>query len=283
MESTQFNYALLRANFEPVADMENYIPAIRDSLQNLGYTSFEFSLDTESFINSESSFGSQNTGNVQNWINFSRERSPGFVLEPSSITFHTYWYGSHNSIASALIVGLEAVHQAISLDHITRLGFRNLKSLDSETEDMWKVYFDYFGKNISVAKAQYTLLKRVFATDMQMTKEKGRLTLNIHYTDSPDNRLADSKGEYSSLFDESITEFSDTEDQMDQPLSVIFDTEHFIDTSFTLENDQIRKACNLLILKSDSISKTLEEPNFRMNYQRFQPLIKSENLQPGIS
>lgn len=132
MESTQFNYALLRADFEPVADMENYILAIRDSLQKLGYTSFEFSLDTESFINSESSFGSQNTGALWNWINFSRERSPGFVLEPSSITFHTYWYGSHNSIVSALIVELESVHQSVSLDHITRLGFQNFKSARSE-------------------------------------------------------------------------------------------------------------------------------------------------------
>lgn len=247
MESTQFNYALLRADFEPVADMENYIPAIRDSLQKLGYTSFEFSLDTESFINSGSSLGNQNAGNVQNWINFSRERSPGFILEPSSITFHTYCYDSHDGIVSAFVVGLEAVHQAISLDHFSRLGFRNLKSLDSETEDMWKVYFDYFGKNISDTKAQYALVKRVFATSFELTKEKGSLTLNIHYTDSPNNRLAGSEGEYSSLLDEGITEFSDTEGQMDQPFSVISDSEHFIDTSFTLESDQVRRVCNLLI------------------------------------
>ena len=287
MESTQFNYALLRADFEPVRDMEKYIHAIKSSLKNFGYTSVDSRLDADrliadTLINSDSSFGDQNVSTLLKLIDFSQKRSPGFILEPSSITFHTNCYDSHDSIVLPLILGLESVHQEISLDQITRLGFRYFKPVDFEKEDLWKVPLGHFDEECSGAKAQYALVKHVFATDFEPTKEKGSLTMNIHYTETLEDQSIVSGGEYSPLFNESITGFSETEDQVDQLFFVIFDSEHFIDTSFTLDSDQIRTVSNSLILKSASLFGTIKEINTHKNNDLHTLLPKVLALQPDI-
>src|SRR5262245_49029180 len=119
MSNAPVYYALAQAHFNPVAAMTKYVDQIQDRLRREGYPLFEPQQFTQLQMLPEPQI--QQT---VSWLMTKSDRTAGFILGSSAITYHTTHYQTHKEFIQELLQGLTAVHDVVSLDHISRLGLR---------------------------------------------------------------------------------------------------------------------------------------------------------------
>lgn len=278
MESTQFNYGMLRAKFEPVEDMGNHVNVIRGSLRNRGYTSFKFKAESH-----DDSFVFQSDDKFLNYIGLLVDQRNEFTLAPTSITFHTRDFSDYDSIVSALMVGLECINNVVSINSITRLDFRNIKPVDSEKGNIWKDYFSYSNEENLGLQKQHANFQQVFVSDFELDNMKGNLTLNVHLKNAWAEMLADLVVDKYSLFDELVSTELDTDGQLDRMFFGALALDHFIESSFNLENDKIDTFFYRLIQKTESVLEAIEQDiNRKTNINRAISMLVSEVNQQDI-
>ena len=122
-------YALVQAHFNPIAAMADYADRIQDSLRRQGYPLFEKQQTTHLVVSSEGKETAPQVKHATSWLLTTSDRTAGFILSTTSITFHTTHYKTHNEFITELLRGLQAVHEAAELDHVSRLGLRYLNAV----------------------------------------------------------------------------------------------------------------------------------------------------------
>ncbi len=275
MESAQFNCGMLRAEFEPAEDMESHIRVIQGNLENQGYTNFKSKFDADSF-------DFQRDGSILNYIGFLEDRRNGFTLAPTSITFHTRDFGDYDFIVSALMAGLECIHNAVSISRITRLGFLNIRAVDSQEENIWKDYFSYSSVEKLGLKKQHAQFQQVFASDFESNSKKGSLTLNVHLENSCDDISTDLGVDEYSFIDQLVSTERETESQLGRVFSGVL-VDHFVESSFSLENDEIDMFFYRLIQKTESFLEAVEQAIKRqMYFNQVISILESNVIQPEI-
>ena len=247
MPNPQVSYAVVKANFNPVAAMENYINDIQDELRKMGYTNFErkHSPHLEAPIESELSLSEANAERTPTWWITNRDQTSGFTLGTTNLSFHATNYESFSKLVSEWLAGLHSVHEVVSLDHISRLGFRNFDVvMPEEDETACKHMFTSSNQTDSGLQQQYALKKFVFKTDCGSPNQNGCLTYKVHLTDSPIDFPIDffTKG---SALEEKLT-------QDKESVAYVMDTEHFIAGQYSLDFTQIHEALSCLFAKAES-------------------------------
>lgn len=182
MSNAPVYYALVQAHFNPVAAMGKYVDQVQDNLRRQGYPLFEPQQVTHLVIPVPGQDQAEPTiGHEQSWLITKSDRTAGFILGPSAITFHTTHYQTREEFIPELLRGLQAVHDAVTLDHVSRLGLRYLAAVlpqEGETveaylaEGLHGVQFD--------AVRKYGLSESVFETSTGPLVTTGVLVTRVH-------------------------------------------------------------------------------------------------------
>lgn len=182
MSKAPVYYALAQAQFNPVNAMAKYIDEVQDVLRLKGYTLFDTQKSTQLSFDA---FGHSPTkvGVVEliTWRMTKPDRSAGFVLSQSFLTYHTTNYETHEEFLPELVFGLKAVHQIVKFEHLSRLGLRYLNAIlpiHGETVDQYLV--DGVHGMCFDAKQRCSLSESVFDTHTEPLISKGMLVNRVH-------------------------------------------------------------------------------------------------------
>ncbi|SER46205.1 TIGR04255 family protein [Nitrosomonas sp. Nm51] len=181
MSNAPVYYALAQAKFNPVAAMGNkYIKDVQDAFRLMGYTLFEPQERKQLQF-------SANLGQLPAepkietklfWLITEMNRKSGFILDQSSLVFHTTHYETNEKFIPELLEGLEAVHQIVRLEHVSRLGLRYLNAVIPGNKEHVEQYLSSGLHGIKFGShPKYSLYESVFETSKN---PKSTLIARIH-------------------------------------------------------------------------------------------------------
>ena len=237
MSNAPVYYALAMVKFNPVAAMAKYVDEIQDHLRREGYTLFEpqqithlqFTVSPNSQAPNE-----PQVGQTTSWLITKSDRTAGFILNASSIAFHTTHYETHTQFIPELLRGLRTVHEVVGLEHIGRMGLRYLDAIlpqSGETVDQYLadglhgVRFD--------ANRKYALNESVFETETGEDLLNGTLIARVHRTTSPLGYPPD-------MVPHELVQMARF-DKKEALSHTVIDTDHFVEGRIELDFDLINK------------------------------------------
>ncbi|GBR18792.1 TIGR04255 family protein [Asaia spathodeae] len=188
MSNAPVYYAVAQAQFNPVAAMAKYVEQIQDQLRRAGYSLFE-PQQIMHLVVPEQGQGQPQKPEIEQtkaWLMTRSDRTSGFVLTPTGITYHTTHYQTHNEFIPQLLRGLAAVHEAVSLEHISRLGLRYLDAVlprAGETIDQYLVG-GLHGIDFN-APRQHAISETVFSTESGPLVSEGTLVVKVYQMTGP--------------------------------------------------------------------------------------------------
>lgn len=232
MTNAPVYYALLQAQFNPIAAMERYASDIQDLLRRDGYTLFEEQETPQLEFAFESSEAPPvpKVTTLKVWRMTAPDRSSGFVLTPASIAFHTTHYQTRREFLPAGLKGLEVVHKIVGLEHVSRLGLRYLDAVqprDGETVDQYLA--------AGVCGVQFGAIERsasseqVFETQPGVLAERGVLVARVH-------RVTANLGFPPDVAPHGLT-IMDKFTGVAPAAHAVIDTDHFVQGAFPLDLD----------------------------------------------
>lgn len=180
MSNAPVYYALAQAHFNPVAAMSKYVDQIQDRMRHEGYPLFEPQQVTHLVVAGPGQAEPKITQTVS-WLITRGDRTAGFILAPSAITYHTTHYDTHNEFIPELLRGLAAVHEVATLDHVSRLGLRYLDAVLPSAGESVEQYLVGGLHGIEFnATQRYRLTESVFGTDTGPLVPTGTLVTRVH-------------------------------------------------------------------------------------------------------
>ncbi len=188
MSNAPIYYALAQASFNPIAAMSKYVDQIQDSLRLKGYTLFETRLVQQLSPPSpdQAPQAVLQVTPVPVWFITRNDRTSGFVLTPVGIIYHTTRYETHNEFIQELLEGLMTVHEAVTLDHVSRLGLRYLDAVLPRAGESVEAYLAPGLHGIEFrAKERYSLTESVFETSPGPLVTTGTLVARVVRTTGP--------------------------------------------------------------------------------------------------
>lgn len=188
MSNAPVYYALVQAHFNPVPAMAKYVDQIQDRLRREGYPLLEKQQFMQLVLPGPGQAQPQEPQIQQElrWLMTRSDRKAGFMLASSSITYHTTHYQTHEQFISELLRGLTVVHEAVSLDHVSRLGLRYLDAVLPRAGETTEQYLVGGSHGIDFnAVRQHTMIESVFATDTGPLVPKGTLVVRVYRAIAP--------------------------------------------------------------------------------------------------
>ncbi|MCL6537001.1 MAG: TIGR04255 family protein [Acidothermus sp.] len=234
MSNAPVYYALAQAHFNPVAAMSNYVDQIQDRLRREGYPLFELQQITQLVVPGPGRAQSvePQVTHVRQWLITRSDRTSGFILAPSAITYHTTHYDTHNKFIPELLRGLAAVHEAVTLEHVSRLGLRYLDAVLPSADESVEDYlvgglhgFEFDPKPV------YRLTESVFKT--KTASATGTLVARVLRMTSPLGFPPDIQP--SGL--KTNPKFDVKEDRA----HAVIDTDHFVEDRMPIDIDTLRE------------------------------------------
>jgi uncharacterized protein (TIGR04255 family) len=232
MSNAPVYYALAQAQFNPISAMAKYIVEIQDALRRVGYTLFETQeIPQLTFVGGPSAAPSVAT--LTTWRLTKADQTSGFVVNPSSLVFHTTHYQTHQQFLDALLQGIEAVNTVVSLEHLSRLGLRYLNAVlpdGSETVDQYLakgLHGVQFGAN-----QRYASMEAVFDTETAPLISEGTLVTRVH-------RLTGLVGFPSDMVPAGLL-VREKFVRTNPTLHAVIDMDHFVRGTMPVSSDSIR-------------------------------------------
>lgn len=235
MSNAPVYYALAQAHFNPVAAMSKYVDQIQDRLRREGYPLFEPQQVTHLVV--------PGPGQVQQaepqithtvfWLIARSDRTAGFILAPTAITYHTTRYDTHNDFIPELLRGLAVVHEVATLDHVTRLGLRYLDAVLPRAGESVEQYLVGGLHGIEFnAPQRYRLTESVFETNSGPLVPTGTLVTRVH-------RMTALLGFPPDLQPYGLRINPKFELKEPRPHAVI-DTDHFVEGRMPIDTDKLK-------------------------------------------
>ncbi len=188
MSNAPVYYALAQAHFNPVAAMARYVDQVQDRLRREGYPLFDPQQLTQLVIPGpgQAQPPEPRIQQTVSWLMTRSDRTAGFILGPSTITYHTTHYQTHNEFIPELLRGLAAVHEAVSLDHVSRLGLRYLDAVLPRAGEVAGQYLvdGLHGIDFN-ATCRHAMAESVFSTDTRPLVPKGTLVVRVYRMTAP--------------------------------------------------------------------------------------------------
>lgn len=234
MSNAPVYYALAQAHFNPVAAMSRYVDQIQDRLRREGYPLFELQQVTHLEVQApgQAQPAEPRITHTLSWLITRSDRTAGFILAPSSITYHTTHYETNNEFIPALLRGLAAVHEAAVLDHISRLGLRYLDAVLPRAHEDVEQYLVGGLHGIEFdAVRRYMLTESVFGTQTRPLVPTGTLVTRVHRMTAPLGFPPD-------MQPNGLVVSPKFEAKEPRPHAVI-DTDHFVEGRMPIDMDQL--------------------------------------------
>ena len=183
MSNAPVYYALAQAHFNPVAAMAKYVDQIQDRLRREGYPLFETQQVTHLLVPGpgQAQQAEPQIMHTVAWLITRSDRTAGFILAPSAITYHTTHYDTHNEFIPELLRGLATVHEVAALDHVSRLGLRYLDAVLPRADERVDQYLVGGLHGIEFnATQRYRLTESVFGTNTGPLVQTGTLVTRVY-------------------------------------------------------------------------------------------------------
>ena len=236
MSNAPVYYALAQAHFNPIAAMSKYVDQIQDRLRHEGYPLFEPQQVTHLVVPTPGAaqLSEPQIAHTVSWLITRSDRTAGFILAPTAITYHTTHYDTHNEFIPELLRGLTAVHEVATLEHVSRLGLRYLDAVLPRSDETVEQYLVNGLHGIQFnTKQQYMLTESVFGTDTGPMIQTGTLVTRVH-------RMAGPVGFPPDMQPNGLV--INPKFEVNEPLPhAIIDTDHFVEGRMPIDMDSLDK------------------------------------------
>jgi uncharacterized protein (TIGR04255 family) len=125
MNNAPIYYALVQVRFNPLAALGTYIPAIQEALRKSGFPDFRPVQITQIVFGANE----PKTAVAPRYLFLNLERTSGFTLDQSFMTYNTTDYDNVDPFLSVFLKGLEIVHAEVALSYSDRVGIRFLDAV----------------------------------------------------------------------------------------------------------------------------------------------------------
>jgi uncharacterized protein (TIGR04255 family) len=234
MSNAPVYYALAQAHFNPVAAMSKYVDQIQDRLRRKGYPLFEPQQVTHLVVPGpgQAQQAEPQITHTVSWLITRSDRTAGFILAPSAITYHTTHYDTHKAFIPELLRGLAAVHESVALDHVSRLGLRYLDAVLPPAGENVEQYLvgGLHGVEFN-AQALYRLTESVFRTETGPLVATGTLVARAH-------RMTSSLGFPPDIQPHGLV--IDSKFEVKEPRAhAVIDMDHFVEGRMPIDMDKL--------------------------------------------
>jgi len=130
-------YTLAQVQFNPIAQMSDYVARLQERLRRIGFPDFQAENQLEFTIRrpDESQPDVQPQHHIR-WSFMNTERTEGYLLLSNALVFHTTTYDTFADFLEKTTIGLNLVHEIVELAYVERIGLRYLDAvvpIDNDT------------------------------------------------------------------------------------------------------------------------------------------------------
>jgi uncharacterized protein (TIGR04255 family) len=136
-------YTLTHIQFNPIAQMSEYVGKLQERLRRNGFP--DFSTDQQIELTIRQLDKSQPEVQHQphtRWSFSNANRTEGYLLLPNALVFHTTEYNDFDSFLKKAIFGLELVDEIVDLNYVDRIGLRYLDAIIPMGDDILQQYLN---------------------------------------------------------------------------------------------------------------------------------------------
>ena len=136
-------YTLAQVQFNPIAQMSDYVAHMQERLRRSGFPDFQSENQFELTIRrlDESQPDVQPQQHVR-WSFMNVQRTEGYLLLSNALVFHTTTYDTFSDFLRKTISGLKLVHEIVELAYIERVGLRYLDAIVPIDNDTLQQYLN---------------------------------------------------------------------------------------------------------------------------------------------
>ena len=136
-------YTLAQVQFNPIAQMSDYVAHLQERLRRSGFPDFQAENQFELTIRrlDESQPDVQPQHHVR-WSFMNAQRTEGYLLLSNALVFHTTTYDTFSDFLRKTISGLKLVHEIVELAYVERVGLRYLDAIVPMDNDILQQYLN---------------------------------------------------------------------------------------------------------------------------------------------
>jgi uncharacterized protein (TIGR04255 family) len=139
-------FTIVQARFNPILALESYAPKIQEILRKQGYPDFEKGILSTFQLNpaapTEDSSPQLPVAQTKRFTFYNMERTASFVLDENALSYQTTDYDIFKTFSREFLKGLEAVHTAVELSFVERIGVRYLDAIFPRDGEVLANYLD---------------------------------------------------------------------------------------------------------------------------------------------
>ena len=136
-------YTLAQVQFNPIAQMSDYVAPLQERLRRSGFPDFraenQVGLTIRRLEESQPDFQQQQQ---MRWSFTNTERTEGYLLLSNALVFHTTAYNTFVNFLQKAIAGLQLVHEIVELAYVERIGLRYLDAVEPMEADTLQQYLN---------------------------------------------------------------------------------------------------------------------------------------------
>ncbi|MDF5732526.1 MAG: TIGR04255 family protein [Rhizonema sp. PD38] len=136
-------YTLAQVQFNPIAQMSDYVAHLQERLRRSGFPDFRTENQFELTIRrlDEAQPDVQPTQHMR-WSFTNTQRTEGYLLLSNALVFHTTTYDTFADFLKKMISGLNLVHEIVELAYVERIGLRYLNAVVPMDNDTLQQYLN---------------------------------------------------------------------------------------------------------------------------------------------
>jgi len=136
-------YTLAQVQFNPIAQMSDYVAGLQEHLRRSGFPDFRPENQFELTIRrlDEPQPDVQPTQH-RRWSFTNSKRTEGYLLLSNAFVFHTTEYSTFENFLKSTILGLTLVHEIVELAYVERIGLRYLDAVFPMNNDTLEQYLN---------------------------------------------------------------------------------------------------------------------------------------------
>ncbi len=136
-------YTLAQVQFNPIAQMADYVAQVQERLRLSGFPDFRAEEQLGLTIRrlDESQPDVQHQKHMR-WSFTNAQRTEGYFLFSNALVFHTTRYDTFSDFLKKTITGLSLIHEVVELAYVERIGLRYLDAIAPLASDTLQQYIN---------------------------------------------------------------------------------------------------------------------------------------------
>ena len=136
-------YTLAQVQFNPIAQMSDYVAPLQERLRRSGFPDFRAENQLEILFRRVEAFQPDIQQQQQmRWSFIDTQRTEGYLLFSNNLVFHTTNYNTFENFLEKTISGLELIHEVVELAYIERIGLRYLDAIVPLEHEVFSQYLN---------------------------------------------------------------------------------------------------------------------------------------------